>query len=88
MAAPEVVKAFNVVEDVGARFIVCPVARPAVQALLLQGGEEALHCRVIPTISLRLMQHTMLTCLGILDPFITWRRLPVIRLDFWDRFER
>src|SRR5829696_4693818 len=51
MATPWVVKALNVVEDISSRFVAGSIARLAVDALELERGEEALHCRVVPAVA-------------------------------------
>lgn len=50
MPAFGVVEPFNVIEDADAQFVKGTILTSA-EALRLQGGEEAFHCCVIPTIS-------------------------------------
>ena len=50
MSAFWVVKPFNVIEDIDAQFVAGTIPPPA-KALCFQGGEETLHCGIIPAIA-------------------------------------
>src|SRR5450631_990671 len=71
MAAHRVVETFNVVEDICARFLARSIARPGIDALLLEACEEAFHSGVVPTVSLA--TH------AALDPVMAEQSLEVFR---------
>src|SRR2546428_403320 len=52
MAALWIVEPFDVLEDIGSRFIARAIARFRVDPLLLEAREEALHRRIVPAVAL------------------------------------